>query len=80
MARPRKQAEAETRPRMLIATESFSGALTDGPPFHVHAGVTRVMSDHEIARRYPQWFAPIEPHFGTVPTETATAGPGEERA
>jgi hypothetical protein len=64
---------------MLIATETFFPEV-DGLPVTVSANETRVMSDHSLALRFPQWFKPITPHFGELPkVEQATAAPGETR-
>lgn len=78
MGRPRKQQPPAQR--IMIATESFNGP--DG--IIGVAGVTTAYDDSDIVRRYPQWFKPLVPNFGTErtgppPVEAATAAPGEVR-
>jgi hypothetical protein len=72
MGRPRKQ---PARQQMFIATESFATKV-DGVDQSIVAGSTRVWEGHDLLRRFPQWFKPIDAHFGV---EQATAGPGEVR-
>ena len=43
---------------MLVARQSFS-AVYDGEPVAVHRGTTRIADDHELARRFPHRFEPV---------------------
>jgi hypothetical protein len=65
--------------QILEATESFA---TDdfGERITVHQGITRVTADHELAKRFPQYFRPVEEGLTYPPVEAATANPGEIRA
>ncbi len=77
MGRPRNQ--TAVRPAYYIATESFSTRLSDGNDHAVVRDVTRIYPEGlgaELLERYPNWFKPLEAHYGV---EAATSGPGEER-
>jgi hypothetical protein len=43
---------------MLVARQSFS-AVHDGKPVAVHRGRTRIADDHELARRFPHRWEPV---------------------
>jgi hypothetical protein len=73
MGRPRKEPAAKQL--MFIATESFATKV-DGVDQSIVAGTTRVWEGHELLERFPNWFKPIDAHYGV---EAATAAPGEVR-
>lgn len=62
--------------KQMIATETFR-AVINGFSDLVTAGQTRVDADHELVRRYPERFAPVESERPEV--EQATSAPGEKR-
>lgn len=69
--------EDETNPSgVMEATEGFAADI-DGERVIVEAGTTRVEADHELVKRYPQFFKPLRMSYGT---EEATANPGERRS
>jgi len=43
---------------MLIARQSFS-AVYDGKPVAIHRGTTRVADDHDLVRRFPHRWEPV---------------------
>lgn len=58
--------------RQFIAVETF---MTDNEL--VQQGITRVREGHELLKKYPEWFTPIDdvaPHY-----ETAATSPGAPR-
>lgn len=62
---------------ILVADESFVGAMPDGSDFVAKRNVTRVRADHPAVRLWPQLFKSLDVTFPDV--EQATAGPGEKR-
>jgi hypothetical protein len=68
---------ARTERHLLVATESFTGAL-NGEIFSAAKDRTRIWSDHPAAKRWPQHFKELfATHSAAV--EQATAAPGEQR-
>jgi hypothetical protein len=67
---------ANSRGRILIATESGSGTLDDGTPVEFRKGITRVREGHPVAEKWPEFFKPIEVHYEL---EDATKDPGVKR-
>lgn len=61
---------------VLVASESFSGALADGTSFSAQRDNTRIRASHPAAKRWPDYFKPIDVHYDV---EQATASPGEKR-
>lgn len=69
---------------LLVAAESFHGAMPDGSIFLGRKGETIIWSDHPIAKTYPAWFTPLTathetPGDAEPRIEQATAAPGEKR-
>lgn len=62
---------------VYVATESFNCEI-DGVPQAFKRGVTRVRAGHEVLKRNPQYFEPVDNsvHFDV---EQMTAAPGEKR-
>lgn len=61
---------------MLVARESFIANI-DGTEYQVQRAVTRVDSEHPLAKIHPEFWEELAP---TYPVEQATAAPGEKRA
>lgn len=73
-----------TTPVLLVATQSWDGALDDGTIFRGVRGAVRVWSDHPAAIRWPAFWTPVEATHETARraaplVESATAAPGEKR-
>lgn len=67
---------ANTKSRVLVATESGSGELDDGTQVSFRKGITRVREGHPVAEKWPAFFEPIEVHYEL---EDMTADPGRRR-
>jgi hypothetical protein len=61
---------------ILVASESFSGVFDDGTPFNATRDQTRVRGSHAAAKRWPEYFKPLDVHYDV---EQTTAAPGERR-
>lgn len=70
---------------LLVANQSWAGALDDGTTFTGVFGKVRVWSDHPAAVKWPGFFDVLtptheSPRRATAPVvEAATAAPGEKR-
>jgi hypothetical protein len=71
---PRGVPNVKTHKRMYVATMSFASDIGDAT-----AGLTRVREGHEMLKRYPDWFMPIDEQPALGDVEAATAAPGETR-
>ena len=71
---PRGVPNVKARKRIYIATMSFASEVGEAT-----AGVTRVREGHEMLRRYPDWFMPVDEQSALGDVESATAAPGEYR-
>lgn len=60
--------------KLMIATESFSCDV-NGQPINVVAGQTRVEERHELVKRFPEHFQPVD---AAPKIETATAAPARK--
>jgi len=61
--------------QVFVAADS--GALEfEGAMVVVHKGVTRVREGHELLRKYPDMFKPLDVHYDV---EDTTARPGAKR-
>jgi hypothetical protein len=60
---------------VMEATENFVTDL-NGEQVVILAGTTRVAADHELVKRYPDWFKPLELSYRS---EDMTAEPGARR-
>jgi hypothetical protein len=63
---------------IFVANETFTIELS-GQPQVIHKGITRVRQGHELLKRAPQYFDPIDLSV-QYDVEQATAEPGEKRA
>ena len=62
---------------MHKAVESFTANLLDGTPVIVNRDRSYYDEEHELVRRFPQFFRPVEESRPDV--EQATKEPGEKR-
>ena len=62
---------------MFKATESFTANLLDGSSVIVNRDRSYYDEEHELVRRFPQFFKPVEQPRPDV--EQATREPGERR-
>lgn len=62
---------------VYVATDTFATEI-NGVPQVIHEGITRVRAGHELLKRFPDWFAPVDTGVD-YDVEQATAAPGEKR-
>ncbi len=66
-------------PAVDIYVAKETGAVElDGSPVMIQKGHTRVRQGHQLLKRYPEMFEPID-LFVHYDVEQATAAPGEKR-
>jgi len=61
---------------IYVAIESGSGELPDGRTVYFKKGQTRFAKGHAALAQWPEFFAPVDAHYGI---EDATDEPGRKR-
>lgn len=69
-------ADTKREPEIYVARESFATEI-DGIPYVFNKGRTRVRRGHEVLKRCPDYFEPLDVDAADI--EAATNEPGGKR-